>query len=169
MDGGKRVWNDLSSEEKSAVTKTEPNEARFWTGSSTDDYGDGIGGEYNAKYRAIDDDGKTLEMKLFDDNNIDRDSIDWREASECYAKGASGDVKCYKGDNVREDSVYNTAEKPVINDNENINSITEVDNVVNTVRIRKTGTSRIPGQAQACHGYSTFPTQQPDAVTRKEI
>ena len=71
-------------------------------------------------------------MKLFDDHSIDKDNMspnDWREASEYFALGASGDVKCYKGEILLPYNDYEGTEKDVIEKNHNIDSITEVDNI----------------------------------------
>ena len=130
----KRKWSDLSESEKAEITKTETNEARFWSGQSVDSNGEDVGGEENAKSLAQQDGGKTLEMKL-EENNIDTESMsgeEWKEASQEYATGASGDVKCYKGDTSREGNVYDTHEREEIENNSNINSITEVDNINGT-------------------------------------
>ena len=133
MSSEMRRWSDLSNEEKADFTRTEPNEARFWSGTSVDSEGKDVYGPENAKRLAEQDGGKTLEMKL-SDNNIDMDKSamsgeDWEEASANYAKGASGDVKCYKGDEMLPDNTYEGTEKDAIDNNKNINSMTEVDNI----------------------------------------
>ena len=121
--------------------KTKPNEARFWTGTTGDNYG-----EDNAERLANQDGGKTLEMKLAD-AGVDKEAqlgmteAEWDDASERFVNGASGDVKCYKGEidhktekpyNDQTDSVYNNTEKDKIEGNKDVNSITEVDNVNGT-------------------------------------
>jgi hypothetical protein len=58
---------------------------------------------------------------------------DWKEASANYANGASGDVKCYRGDNLRPGNVYEGTEKNAIDSNKSIGSITEVDNIEGTI------------------------------------
>ena len=136
-DEPKVRWNDLSDEQKDAVLATEPDEARFWTGLDTEDEK----GEDVAKDLAEQDGGKTLEMKL-DAANIDRDSLNeeaptlnrdgktrsgWDEASEKFAKGASGEVKCYEGDSPRKNSTFNKTEAPELNDNTKVNSLTKED------------------------------------------
>jgi len=156
MGEEKRKWSDLSPGEKAAATKTEPNEARFWSGRSSDDTGNDYSGEKNAERLAKEDGGKTLEMKL-DEHNIDQTSLtpaDWREASESFADGASGDVKCYKGDQLKPGNVYEGNEKDAINENKGINSITEVDNV--TGESAKSSNSRNPdtGNLEDANGNS---------------
>jgi hypothetical protein len=136
-DEAKIRWNDLSDEDKDAALATNPDEARFWTGVGTDNEE----GEDVARGLAEKDGGQTLEMKL-DAANIDRDSLEeqapttdsngntrngWSEASEKFAEGSSGDVKCYEGDSPRKESTFNNTEAPALNDNAKVNSITKED------------------------------------------
>lgn len=127
----KRQWSDLSSKEKSEVVKTEPNEAYFWSGMTQGEDGNVYTGEENAASIAEQNGGKTLEMKL-EENNIDSERMsgaDWNEASETFAKEASGNVHCIKGEIVRENSVYNTTEHEAIETNGSISNVTYVDAV----------------------------------------
>ncbi|GFH42493.1 hypothetical protein Hs30E_10440 [Lactococcus hodotermopsidis] len=129
MADEKRQWGELSSKEKAEAVKTESNEAYFWSGMTQGEDGNVYGGEENAANIAEQNGGKTLEMKL-EESNIDTESMsgaEWNEASETFAQEASGDVHCIKGENVREDSVYNTTEHEAIEENESISNVTYVD------------------------------------------
>ena len=131
MEISRRQWNKLDTEEKAKFTKTNPNEARFWSGRSYSKNGNEYSGDENSKHLAKNDIGKTLEMKL-DENNIDKDNIspkDWQEASKNFAEGALGDIKCCKGDELHKNNIYENTEKFIIENNKNIDSIIEVDNI----------------------------------------
>ncbi len=117
---------------------TEPNSAYFWSGL-------GENGQDIAAQIAQENGGTTMEMLM--DRNRDqlisagfpydedlggfyftKDNVqDWQAISQAYAEQAKGEVHAILGENVRENSVWNTKEFPALTENDNVNKITSVD------------------------------------------
>ena len=100
----------------------------FWSGLGDD--GPGIAAKI-AKQKG----GVTLETTLESQkiqmpkfNFNDSSSVQaWRNASEAYAKQASGEVRAIISSNVRADSIWNTVELPALKANPNVTKIIKVD------------------------------------------
>jgi hypothetical protein len=113
--------------------KTKPNQAEFWAGHTPGSTGSPVSAQHSASAHAMGTGGKTLEMALHDAghtmpgwNPNDKATTDkWSQASQAFAKGASGHVNAHVGENVRPDSIYKTQEKPILENNPNVKSITE--------------------------------------------
>lgn len=117
---------------------TEPNTAYFWSGL-------GKNGESIAADIANKNGGVTLEMLMdkhkdelinagFEyDKELDRfmfsdeNYSDWEKISSAFADQSSGNVHVVLGDNVREDSVWNTKELPALENNKNVEKVISVD------------------------------------------
>ena len=117
---------------------TEPNSAYFWSGL-------GENGQDIAAQVAQKNGGTTLEMLMGKNKDelisagfpYDEDlggfyfskenAQDWQDISRAYAEQASGDVHAVLGDDVRENSVWNTKELPALEKNENVNRVISTD------------------------------------------
>ncbi|MBQ3133570.1 MAG: hypothetical protein IJC17_04785 [Clostridia bacterium] len=117
---------------------TEPNSAYFWSGL-------GEKGEDIAANIAKENNGVTLETLMREhkdelinagfeyDKELDRflfspdNYSDWEAISKAYAEQASGEVRAILGDNIRQDSVWNTKEQPALSNNNTVSKIISVD------------------------------------------
>jgi|ERR1700722_260781 len=123
---------DWPSEEKLKESlKTEPNRAEFWTGTTKDHTGTPISAQHSADAHAKANGGTTIDMALHDGGHKMPEWTDpageakWVEASKAYAHGASGDVHAHVGQDVRPGSTYFQKEKPILENNPKVTSITE--------------------------------------------
>ncbi len=111
-----------------AQLTTEPNTAYFWSGM-------GENGAETAAAIAEKNKGITLEITVNRNSvNIPKwdfdnpDSIKaWQDASEAFAKQASGEVKVVLGPNVRPNSIWATKELPLLIQNQKVTKIIEID------------------------------------------
>ena len=117
---------------------TEPNSAYFWSGL-------GENGQDIAAQIAQENGGTTLEM-MMDKNKDDlisagfpydedlggfyftpENAQDWQIISQAYAEQANGNVHAVLGENIREESVWNTKELPALEKNDNVDKVFSVD------------------------------------------
>ncbi len=117
---------------------SEPNSAYFWSGL-------GQNGADKAAEIAQENGGTTLEM-LMEQNKesiisagfpYDEDmggfyytqdtASYWEAASQAYAEQASGEVHVILGENIRDESVWNTKEYPSLSESDNVSKIISVD------------------------------------------
>jgi len=125
--------------------QTNPNEAYFWHGQSTDENGNIYGGQDNAMRIAEENGGKTLEMCMLDHrddlekagvhfndyddgtvkisygSNSDENNRFWSDCSESFADQASGDIHVIEGQDPREDGTPEMYSHCVYNDTEHKN------------------------------------------------
>lgn len=82
------------------------------------------------KYITIDQilDMYDIEMPIYDPSNPSTQTT-WEQASRILAEETKGDPIVVRGKDVRPDSVFNTTEYPVLQNNEGINSLTAIDPV----------------------------------------
>jgi hypothetical protein len=110
--------------------KTEHNKAYFWSGM-------GETGAESAARIAKKNGGVTLESAIeaqgirlpkweFNDPSAVKA---WQNASETYAKQASGEVRAVIGPSVKPDSIWNMVELPALKENPNVTKIITVDPV----------------------------------------
>lgn len=96
----------------------------FWSGL-------GKNGANIAEKWAKENGGETLEMYLKREGVDAPDFIDnpdfWDKASKNFAETASGEVDALIGPYVRDNSIWNTIEKPILNNNKDVTSI----NIIN--------------------------------------
>ena len=108
--------------------KTGQHQAEFWAGRT-----DGVSAQHSAEKHAEEHGGTTLEAKLHDEGhkmpgwNPSNPAVEakWTEASEAFAHGAKGDVHAHLGEQIRPNSVYTNQEKPILEKNPDVHSITE--------------------------------------------
>jgi len=106
---------------------TNPNQAVFWSGMGED-------GARIAENIARQQGGVTLEMAARSSGvsmpqwNASTAPI-WRDASETFARQASGDVRVVLGPNVTPHSTWSTVELPALRANPNVTSVVSVDPV----------------------------------------
>jgi hypothetical protein len=120
---------DWPSKEKLDKTmQTGPHQAEFWAGRT-----DGVSAQKSAEEHAKEHGGTTLEAKLHDEGHKmpgwkpEDPAVEakWTEASEAFAHGAKGDVNAHLGKEIRPNSVYTNQEKPILEQNPDVHSITE--------------------------------------------
>jgi len=117
-----------TKEQLDKTMKTGPHQAEFWAGHT-----DGVSAQHSAEEHAEEHGGTTLEKKLHDEGHTmpgwnpkdPKTEAKWKEASGAYAHGAQGDVHAHIGDHVRPESVYKNHEKPILDRNPSVHSITE--------------------------------------------
>jgi hypothetical protein len=117
-----------TKEQLDKTMKTGPNQAEFWAGRT-----DGVSAQHSAEQHAKEHGGTTLEQKLHDEGhkmpgwNPKDPSVGakWTEASGAFAHGAKGDVHAHLGKDIRPNSVYTNQEKPILEENPDVHSITE--------------------------------------------
>ncbi|HEX2355526.1 MAG TPA: hypothetical protein VHI50_03560, partial [Micromonosporaceae bacterium] len=109
---------------------TKPGGAFFWSGRTG-----GVGGESVARSIAKARGGTTLEM-LMEERGIKLPTWDpsnpatvqaWKDASEAYAQGASGQVRAVVGTDLRPGNVWEDVELPALMRNPNVTSIVKID------------------------------------------
>lgn len=117
---------------------TEPDSAYFWSGL-------GENGQDIASQIAQENNGTTLEMLMEKNKDTlisagfpyDEDlggfyftkdnAQDWQLISQAYAEQASGNVHAVLGDQVRENSVWNSKEFPALKENSDVDKVISVD------------------------------------------
>ncbi len=124
------------SEEVKEKLKTEPDTAVFWSGcDSADENNVRIPGDKNAAEYAKQHGGITLETVLetkeihMPEWDVD-DEVSvktWEAVSASYAEQASGEVRAYVGENLREGNIWENEELPRLMMNENVEKITVIN------------------------------------------
>lgn len=117
--------------------KPKPNKAIFFSGCNLyDDDGNLVkNAAAVANEFAHQNDGDTMNTLLSSNKAElpewdfdDEDSIrSWEEASELYAKQASGDVRVIVGDKLREGNIFEAIELPILMENKAVTSITTIN------------------------------------------
>jgi hypothetical protein len=114
---------------KSKVS-TNPNEAIFWSGTTS-----GVGGVQVAKQIAEKYKGSTLEQLIENRqiempkyNRNDPNSVRaWVEISQELAKNAAGEIKVSLGASTRPDNIWNSVELPTLKQNPAVTKIISID------------------------------------------
>jgi hypothetical protein len=128
----------LGGDSATGDVSTGPGEAVFWSGATELKPGEGktllLAGEDNAKMIAraqgkvsleslIDDRGITMEP-WSDDPAVQQT---WKDISDRYASGVSGDVSVVLGDSLRPGNIWETVERGRLMSNPAVTSITKID------------------------------------------
>jgi RHS repeat-associated protein len=109
---------------------TAPNTAYFWSGRtngvSSGSVVQGIAGANGGTSLEMLLDKRGITMPPWDEHNP-ASVAKWKEVSENYARGCSGEVKAVVGQDMRPGNVWETKELPALKANPNVTKITQID------------------------------------------
>lgn len=137
VDGKRYLPGNLPSyAELLELTKTDPNEAYYWSGRDSNGVGVGPDGSRIAERLAAEANATTLKMLLERKGMVPVPGWDvaepetirfWDEAAKAYAENACGTVTAIVGCDVRPDNIWQRVEVPRLTNNPKVTEIIQID------------------------------------------